>query len=46
MEGVHYFLTTSELGAVELTKLGSFVTSGSRYQNAIQAAPDRLFGSH
>ena len=46
VEGADYFLTTTELGAIELTKLGPFVISGVTYQNAVQASLDRVFGSH
>jgi hypothetical protein len=46
VEGVDYFLATAELGAIEFNKLGALVTSGIAYQNAIQAALDRIFGSH
>lgn len=46
VEGGDYYLTTTELGAVEFAKLGPFVISGVAYQNAVQASLDRIFGSH
>jgi toxin CcdB len=46
VEGADYFLTTTELGAIDLAKLGPFVISGVAYQNAVQASLDRVFGSH
>ena len=46
IEGSDYYLTTTELGAIEYARLGPFVICAVAYQNAIQASLDRVFGSH
>jgi hypothetical protein len=41
-----YFLATSELGAIEINKVGFFVISGTAERREILNALDRLFGSY